>query len=141
METLLRAASLMALWQRALTIIALALVAILLSMVAYQVFVGIPLSALRGKLEQEDRKKGWGHLGLGAGLLVIASGVTWLAYQLQIEWLDGNAHVVTVGAFLVGAYELMYGLGILVFRTGALGVLAMMYAFIWALGHWTLKWF
>ena len=50
-----------------------------------------------------------------------------------------------MGAFLVGTYELLHGLGILLFRTGMLGVLGGIYTFggfcLYCLLHWTLGWF
>ena len=103
------------------------------------------IDIFRGKYPTEDRRAGWEHLAYGLGLLVIATGLTWLSYNIQIEWLGGHQHLVTMGAFVVGAYEVLRGLGIVLFRTGMLGVLGGIYAFsgvfLYGLLHWTLGWF
>lgn len=96
-------------------------------------------------IPQDDWRKGLAHIGYGAGIFAVASSVTWLAEFVQVEWLGGNAHLVAIGAFLVGIYELLYGAGICLFRTGMLGVLIGGYAFgafcLYGLLHWTLSWF
>lgn len=52
---------------------------------------------------------------------------------------------MSIGAFAVGAYEVLHGLGIVLFRTGMLGVLGGIYTFggfcLYGLLHWTLGWF
>jgi hypothetical protein len=127
-------------WYTALLLSALfLLIATLLGVLAFHLFIGLPLSVVRGKDRVADRQQGWVHLGIGAATLAGAAVLTWLAYQFQITWLGGSSHLVTAGAFVVGVYELFYGAGILLFRTGVLGVLMLMYGFLYALLHYTLK--
>lgn len=42
---------------------------------------------------------------------------------------------MTAGALVVGVYALFYGAGILLFRTGVLGVLMLMYGFVYGTVH------
>ena len=70
----------------------------------------------------EDRKKGWDALLLGVGFIAVGALVTWLAYTVEIGWLGGSSHVVSIGAFIYGAYETLRGIGIWVFRRAAAGV-------------------
>lgn len=111
------------------------LVATLLGLMAFQLFIALPLSIVRGKDRVADRQQGWVHLGIGAATLTGAGLLTWLAYQFQINLLGGSSHLVTAGAFVVGVYELLYGAGILLFRTGVLGVLMLMYGFVYGAVH------
>jgi hypothetical protein len=111
------------------------LVAALLGTIAFQIFIALPLSVMRGKDRVENRRQGWTHLGVGAATVSCAGLLTWLAYQFQITWLGGSSHLVTAGAFVVGVYELFYGAGIVLFRTGVLGVLMLMYGFIYGALH------
>lgn len=127
-------------WYTALLLSALfLLIAALLGVLAFHLFIGLPLSVVRGKDRVADRQQGWVHLGIGAATLAGAGALTWLAYQFQITWLGGSSQFVTAGAFVVGVYELFYGAGIVLFRTGVLGVLMLMYGFLYALLHYTLK--
>ncbi len=71
----------------------------------------------------EERKTGWKPLVLGLGFIAVGALVTWLAYTVEIGWLGGGSHVVSIGAFVYGAYETLRGIGILVFRRAAAGVL------------------
>lgn len=126
-------------WHTALLLSALfVLIATLLGVLAFHLFIGLPLSVVRGRDRVADRRQGWVHLGVGAATLVGAGVLTWLAWQFQINWFGGSSHLVTAGAFVVGVYELFYGAGILLFRTGVLGVLVLMYGFVYALLHYTL---
>ena len=111
------------------------LIATVLGVIAFHLFIGLPLSIVRGKDRVADRQQGWVHLGIGAATLTGAGLLTWLAYQFQINWLGGSSHWVTAGAFVVGVYELFYGAGILLFRTGVLGVLMLMYGFVYGAVH------
>ena len=111
------------------------LIATVLGVIAFQLFIGLPLSIVRGKDRVADRQQGWVHLGIGAATLAGAGLLTWLAYQFQINWLGGSSHWVTAGAFVVGVYELFYAAGILLFRTGVLGVLMLMYGFVYGAVH------
>jgi hypothetical protein len=95
----------------------------------------VPLSILGGKDRVDDRQQGCVHLGIGAATLAGAGLLTWLAYQFQINWLGGSSHWMTAGAFVVGVYELFYGADILLFRTGVLGVLMLMYGFVYGALH------
>jgi len=132
-------------WQRPLVAVLPLLLAALVLPALYTSLVRIPLELLRKQYPQDDRRKGLAHIGYGAGIFAVASAVTWLAEFVQVEWLGGNAHLVAIGAFLVGVYELLYGAGICLFRTGMLGVLIGGYAFgafcLYGLLHWTLGWF
>lgn len=71
----------------------------------------------------EERKAGWEPLVLGISFIAVGALVTWLAYTVEIGWLGGSSHVVSIGAFIYGAYETLRGIGILVFRRAAAGVL------------------
>ena len=132
-------------WQRPLVVALPVLLAALVLPMLYNGVLKPSIDILRGKCPKEDRKAGWEHLAYGSGLLAIATGLTWLFYNIQIEWLGGHQHLVTLGAFLVGAYEVLHGLGVLLFRTGMLGVLGGIYTFggfcLYCLLHWTLGWF
>ena len=132
-------------WQRPLVLALPVLLAALVLPMLYNEVVKPSISLFRNKYPTEDRRAGWEHLAYGLGLLAIATGLTWLFYNIQIEWLGGHQHLVMIGAFLLGAYEVLHGLGIVVFRTGMLGVLCGIYAFggfcLYGLLHWTLGWF
>lgn len=132
-------------WQRPLVAVLPILLAALILPLVYTMLVRIPMEALRGRFPKDDRRRGLEHLVYGGGIFVVACGVSWLSYRVQISWLGGHEHVVAIGAFFVGIYELLYGLGIWLFRTGALGVLAGIYVFgaycVYGLLHWTLGWF
>lgn len=131
-------------WQQPLAILLPFLLAALILPMLFTMFVGIPLDALRGRFPREDRRKGLEHLAYGFGLFLVACGLTWLAWRVQIDWLGGHEHLVMVGAFFVAAYEILYGAGIWLFRTGVLGVLGGVYVFLayclYGLLHWTLGW-
>jgi hypothetical protein len=71
----------------------------------------------------EERKAGWEPLVLGLGFIAVGALVSWIAYSVQIDWLGGGSHVVSIGAFIYGAYEILRGIGIAVFRRAAAGVL------------------
>ncbi len=126
----------------------LALPVLLAALVLPMLYNGVlkpSIDIMRGKYPAEARRAGWEHLAYGLGLLAIATGLTWLSYNIQIEWLGGHQHLVSIGAFAVGAYEVLHGLGIVLFRTGMLGVLGGIYTFgrfcLYCLLHWTLGWF
>jgi uncharacterized membrane protein len=132
-------------WQRPLVAVLPVLLATLVLPMVYTVLVRIPMDVLYQRYPKNDRRQGIEHIVYGAGILAVACGVTWLSYSVQVDWLGGQAHLVAIGAFLVGVYELLYGVGIWLFRTGMLGVLAGFYAFgafcLYGLLHWTLGWF
>ena len=132
-------------WQRPLVAVLPFLLAALVLPSIYSVLVRIPMDVLHSRYPKDDRRKGVEHVVYGAGIFAVACAVTWLAQFVQVEWLGGNAHLVAIGAFLVGIYELLYGIGIWLFRTGTLGVLLGFYAFgafcLYGLLHWTLGWF
>ena len=118
-------------WFLSLAVIAfLLLVTGLLALLGYEIFVRLPLSILRGEHSVDNRRQGWTYFGMGSATLITATLVTWLAYLFQITLLGGSSQLVAAGAFAVGFYWLMYGAGILLFRTGALGVLMFIYAFL-----------
>ena len=71
----------------------------------------------------DERRAGREPLLLGIGFIGVGALVTWLAYTIEISWLGGGGHVVSIGAFIYGAYETLRGLGILLFRRAAAGVL------------------
>ena len=90
----------------------LALPVLLAALVLPMLYKGVlkpSIDILRGKYPKENRKAGGEHLAYGAGLLAIATGLTWLFHNMQIDWLGRHQHLVTIGAFVVGAYEACTG--------------------------------
>ena len=132
-------------WQRPLVAALPILVAALVLPMVYTVLVRIPMDVLYSRYPKDDRRKGLEHIAYGAGIFAVACAVTWMAQSIQVEWFGGKEHLVAIGALLVGIYELLYGIGIWLFRTGMLGVLLGFYAFgafcFYGLLHWTLGWF
>jgi hypothetical protein len=99
------------------------LVAVLILPKMYRSLVNHAEAAFGKTAVVEERKAGWEPLLLGVGFIAVGALVTWLAYKIEIDWLGGGSHVVSVGAFIYGAYETLRGLGILLLRRAAAGVL------------------
>ena len=119
--------------QDTLNAIGLGIVAILVTVVvlklAYEVFIGIPRSIFKEEELVDDPSLGWKHLKIGLFALSLSAVATLVTAQTQ--WIDARSSVIiTMGTITVGAYEVLYGLGILIFKNPVAGVMAFIYAFI-----------
>lgn len=133
-------------WERPLVVVLSFSLAYLLLPAIYIEIIRPSFDVFSAKCDKEkNRRAGWTHLALGFGFLLIGTCLTWLFYAIEITWLDGRSHLVSIGAFIVGVFEVLQGLGILIFRNAAFGVIVGFYSFagfcMYGLMHWTWGWF
>jgi hypothetical protein len=99
----------------------------------------IPRSLLRKEFDVVPRRLGWIHIASGAAMLAAAIIFTF-GFSLVLRSLSG-VHVLFIGVFVAGIVNVIQGVGILLFRSRTLGVVALLYlavAFLAAMVVWGL---